>query len=210
MACNTYLFDFQDFIQELREKWHEQIKEGSRKEEYLSILDSITEDTKFEDLPVYKDYISRFDVVGTFKYAEIIGMKVPSDLEDDFDYTLLLQLVAASFSSDYELKLDLESQFVDLIITVKSGDQSVTKELQELWSFQIIRLFEIYIDEQLNLEGSRFESENDKAALELERELRFLNYRRMITGLKIQRENHLQNHQEKNNVDAELDELLNS
>lgn len=206
MARNTYLFDFESYVQELREK----VKDGTTKMEYPSILDSIPEDAEFEDLPVYKEYISKFDVASSFKGAGIVGMKVPSDLEDDFDYTLLLQLVAASFSSDYELKLDLETRLVDLIITVKSGNQSITKELQELWSFQIIRLFEIYINEQLELEGLCLESEDYREGVDLERQARLVNYRKMISRLNRQRQIQLQNHQEKNNVDAELDELLNS
>jgi len=40
----------------------------------------------------------------------------------------------------------------DLTISVKNGDQIVVKKVIELRSFQIMRLYEIYIEEQMNLQ----------------------------------------------------------
>ncbi|MBR6445340.1 MAG: hypothetical protein IKS94_02755 [Prevotella sp.] len=189
------LFDFQSYVQELREK----VKDGTIEMWYPSILDSITEDTKFEDLPVYKEYISQFDVASTFKDSGIIGIKVPSGLEKDFDYTLLLQLVAASFSNDYELRLNSDSKFVDLMITAKSG-------LQKLEASQIIRLFEIYIYEQLNLEGLRMELKEEEIEcfdeefdnefyddFELKRQDKISEFNKMVLQLKEQPKNHREN-----------------
>jgi len=73
-------------------------------------------------------------------------------LKNDFDRGLLQQLVVGSFSSDYEIKkLEGKDGERDLYIAVKSGDQSVVKTVSELRSFQILRLYEIYIEEQMNL-----------------------------------------------------------
>jgi hypothetical protein len=58
-----------------------------------------------------------------------------------------------------------------LYIAVKSGDQSIVKKVSELWSFQIQRLYEIYIEEQLNLEILRQDSE-EKTPIESERLMR--------------------------------------
>jgi hypothetical protein len=83
----------------------------------------------------------------------------------------------ASFSSDYELKksaddADNAEALKDLYIAVKSGDQSVVKTVSELWSFQILRLYEIYIEEQINLHALMYEDEKEKVAIQQEREMR--------------------------------------
>ncbi len=91
---------------------------------------------------------------------------------DDFDWRLLQQLVTASFSSDYELKFDSEKGGHELFIAVKSGDQSVVKTVSELRSFQMLRLYEIYVEEQMNLQILKKEDENEQGAIEAEREMR--------------------------------------
>lgn len=80
-------------------------------------------------------------------------------MDEDFDWDLLLRLILGSFSSDYQLAMNEERNLNDLIITVKNGDQSITKTIAELWSFQILRIYEIYIEEQLNMEILRAEDE---------------------------------------------------
>lgn len=195
------IFDFQAFIRELRDK----LKEGTIEMSDPTLLDSITEDTEFKDLPLYKEYVSKFDIEGDFKDMGIAGLILPDDLEEDFDFTLLFQLVASSFSSEYKLEIDAETQLVNLIIKVVSGEQRITKELQELWAFQILRLFEIYIQEQLNLEGLRFESEDDKEGVEMEREMKLLEYRMKMRKLM----NNQLNQQEIDDVEDEIDNLMN-
>jgi tRNA A37 N6-isopentenylltransferase MiaA len=96
---------------------------------------------------------------------------IPDELEKDFDWDLLQQLVLGSFSSDYELKTE-KDQNPELYIAVKSGDQSVVKKVSELRSFQIQRLYEIYVEEQLNLQILKNEDENEKNAIEQERIMR--------------------------------------
>jgi len=59
-----------------------------------------------------------------------------------------------------------------LYIAVKSGDQSVVKTVSELRSFQILRLYEIYIEEQMNLHALKYEDENEKNTIDQERDMR--------------------------------------
>jgi len=79
-------------------------------------------------------------------HADIL---VPIELQTDFDWDLLMQLSAASFSS--EVLFEQQNGDIHLVLKVQSGDQTVIKKLDELWSFQVLRLFEIFIDEQINL-----------------------------------------------------------
>ncbi len=163
------LFDFPAFIEELREK--EDKKEIVEK--YEKHFWKIQWDIK--DQIWYTEYLSKFP---TQSYL------TPEDLDDDFDWDILQKLVVGSFSSDYELKQDGEDEWWELYIAVKSWDQSIVKTVSELWSFQILRLYEIYIEEQMNLqilmseEDSEWESEQE--ALLSERQVRLKKWNAVI------------------------------
>ena len=163
------LFDFPAFIQELREK--EDKKEIVEK--YEKYFWKIQWDIK--DQVWYTDYLSKFP---TQSYL------TPEDLDDDFDWDILEKLVIGSFSSDYELKQDNKDGWWELYIAVKSWDQSIVKTVSELWSFQILRLYEIYIEEQMNLQilmnEESEDGEREKEALISEREVRLKKWNAVI------------------------------
>ena len=139
------LFDYNYFINQLKddEEKKEVIEKYTR---YYGTQDNID----IHETAFYKDYLSKFDIP--------FVIVVPEDLEDDFDWDLLGKLIIGSYSSKYNLVVEKrnpecqdETPLVSIYITVKSGDRKITKELSELWGFQIIRLYEIYIEEQMNL-----------------------------------------------------------
>ena len=109
----------------------------------------------------------------------------PEDLDYDFDWDVLQKLVIGSFSSDYELKQQDKDEWFELYIAVKSWDQSIVKTVSELWSFQILRLYEIYIEEQMNLQILMNEEEEDweKEALISERQVRLKKWNAVIDTL---------------------------
>lgn len=140
------LFDFNAFISELREN----PEKKEMIEKYENALGEITWNIK--DQIRFREYLINFKPMS---YA------IPDELENDFDWDLLQQLVVGSFSSDYELKKEDNKDQPELYIAVKSGDQSIVKKVSELRSFQIQRLYEIYIEEQLNLEILRQEKDEE-------------------------------------------------
>lgn len=151
------LFDFQAFIEELREK----AEKKQIVEKYETLFGPIS--WGISDQQWYTEYLAKFEPA---PYA------VPEELKNDFDWDLLQQLVIGSFSSDYELKKEEKKEEKELYIAVKSWEQSVVKTVSELRSFQILRLYEIYIEEQMNLHSLKSEDENEKNAIEQEREMR--------------------------------------
>ncbi|MCX6823783.1 MAG: hypothetical protein NT085_01540 [candidate division SR1 bacterium] len=151
------LFDFQAFIEELREK----PEKKQIVEKYESLFGPIQGDIK--DQIWYTEYLIKF---------EALPYETPEELKNDFDRDLLEQLVIGSFSSDYELKKEEKKDEKELYIAVKSGEQSVVKTVSELRSFQILRLYEIYIEEQMNLHALKAEDENEKNTIDQEREMR--------------------------------------
>lgn len=159
------LFDFQAFIEELREK----PEKKQIVEKYEQHVWSIQWDIK--DQEWYVEYLSKFAPV---------SYHVPEELKEDFDWDLLQQLVLGSFSSDYEIKREEEGQEKELYIAVKSGEQSVVKTVSELRSFQILRLYEIYIEEQMNLHALRKEEENEQVAIDGERESRLKRWKAVL------------------------------
>lgn len=158
------LFNFQEFISEMREK--EDKKDIIEK--YEALYGPIQGD--IYEQPWYTDYLAKFSFV---------NFATPDELNEDFDRDLLQKLVIGSFSSDYELKNDQEKSMNELYIAVKSWDQSVVKTLSELWSFQVLRLYEIYIEEQLNMHILRGEDQ-EQGAIDAEREMRLKKWQAVL------------------------------
>jgi len=187
------LFDFPAFIEELREK--EDKKEIVEK--YEKLFWKIQWDIK--DQIWYKDYLSKFPAQSYL---------TPEDLDDDFDWDILEKLVIGSFSSDYELKQEGKDGDWELYIAVKSGDQSIVKTVSELWSFQILRLYEIYIEEQMNLQILMNEEDEDweseKEALISEREVRLKKWNAVLDTLNRSQEAEAA----KKDQEAALDDLM--
>lgn len=167
---NTFLFSFQVFVNELRD--NPEKKEII--EDYEKIYGSMPSD--FKETDIYKQYVSKF------KLSEQFKLIIPDELEFDFDWELLEQLTAASFSSDYWLILSEDASMYQLYISVKSGGQQIVKRVGGLWSFQIYRLFEIYIEEQIKL-FSLMDEEDEREAIYAEQDTRFRKYRLKISGL---------------------------
>lgn len=179
MVHNSFLFNFQGIINDIRDK----VKGDKEKEKALiPILEAIKNDTEFEDLPLYKEYLSIFDIEHDLGDIEL---HFPPEMEDSKDdFMTLLQFVAASFSSTYNFEYNEESNSIDLLITVTKCSQKITKKLHELWWIQIARLFEIYLGEMLNLEAIRNHSESEKRSIDEERKMRFMIYQKKIRQLK--------------------------
>ena len=102
----------------------------------------------------------------------------PEDLENDFDWDLLQKLILGSFSSDYEFKADEKKKGMELFLSVRGGDQTVVKTISELRSFQILRLYEIYAEEQM-----KHENEDDKTAILAEREMKLKKWQAVLDTL---------------------------
>ncbi len=174
------MFNFQSFIEELRE--NDEKKELIEK--YENFFGPIQWDVK--DQIWYKEYLINF---------KTIPYMVPEELKNEFDWDLLLKLVAWSFSSECyfekpevkeweDLPVDENWQKIwDLTIAVKSWDKSVVKKVSELWSFQILRLYEIYIEEQMNLQILIKEDENEAKAILSNRQARLQRRKVMLDSL---------------------------
>lgn len=165
------LFNFQAFIEELREK--EETKEVVEK--YEKFFGEITGDIK--DQIWYKEYLEKFDY---------IPYEVPEELQPEFDWDILLKLIAGSFSN--RCKMKYENEIPTFNIEVLSSNQVVDKNVGELWSFQILRLFEIYVEEAMNLQILISEDENEKEAIIRQREIRIDEWNKHLINLKTQNE----------------------
>lgn len=151
------LFDFQAYLMEMRDK----AEKKETVEKYEKLYWPITWDIK--DQIRYTQYVSTF---APMQYA------IPEELQEDFDWDLLIQLVAASFSSDGMLDENSGKDQPDFVIAVQSGEQHVVKKVSELRGFQILRLYEIYVEEQMNLQILITEDEKEKEAIMAQREAR--------------------------------------
>ena len=181
------LFNFQDFINSLREN-PEKKDIVSKYEKYVEQLPE-----KVEDCIWFKEYVSKF---------KTLDIKVPEDLKEEFDWELLQKLVASSFSS--EALLEKTEDGIEFVITVHSWDKSVVKKISELWGFQILRLYEIYIEEQLNLQILMNEDEKEKDIIESQRVANLERWKIILDNLEAKE---LKEKEEKEK-EEQLDDLL--
>lgn len=193
MKKDYELFDFKELIEEIK-------KRGAEKEEedFVKSLDYINEDMGIEDLPLYKDYLSKFDIEKAFEGYQL---DVDPDYGSEADFEILLRLIFASFSSSYSISFDEEDKKVSVEITVERGDQKITKALSELWSFQIIEMFRIYLDEQIRLDLLN-EDEDEREALQSEQKIKKVIFEKKVREAK--------NKGKGDKIIADLDELLKS
>lgn len=131
------LFNFQTFIADLREN----AEKKEVVEKYEKHYGPISWEAK--DQIWYTNYANKF---------KSVDYLVPEELKEDFDRAFLMELVASSFSSDGLIEAVEGKDLPDFVISVQSGDQVVVKKVSELRGFQILRLYEIYIEEQMNLQ----------------------------------------------------------
>ena len=183
------LFDFQEYITQLRENPDKK----EIVEKYEKFVWPIVWDLK--DQVWYKDYVSKF---------ETLPYKVPEELKDDFDWELLMQLVAASFSSDGLLEFEEWEDLLEFMISVTSWDTSIVKKVSELWWFQIRRLYEIYVEEQMSLQTLMNEDEKEKEIVEAQRVSRLERWQRVIDKIKSEK----QKIQEEKEKQQKLNELM--
>ncbi len=183
------LFNFQTFVAELRE--------NAEKKEVIEKYEKFygTIEGELVDQARFKEYVSKFPAT---QYT------VPEELKADFDWELLMMLVASSFSSDGLLDHEEWVELPEFVISVQSGDQVVVKKISELWGFQILRLYEIYAEEQMNLHILIAEDEKEKDAIIAQRESRLKRRQLVLDNLE---KEHLQE-QDKAEREGKLDNLM--
>ncbi len=167
-----YLFNFKEFVADLREN-EEKSTIIEKYEERFGGIEDYLEDTLF-----WQEYLSKFEISEDM----LSLLRTPQDLEFDFDWKLLLISIASSFSSSYYL--EPTDKGLNILIKVASDDQEITKTIESLWSYQIHRLFEIYIEEQINLHSLKADSEQEANAIDKEREMRLRIFNNKISQLK--------------------------
>jgi len=68
----------------------------------------------------------------------------------DFDWALFLQLVGSSLSSEHRLLYNKNGS-PTLQISVSRNSKNVYKKVEDLYGFQIYKLFELYVEENIML-----------------------------------------------------------
>ena len=157
------LFDYSYFLEEM--KIHPNKPRDKETVMKYEKLFGSQKGLTLQDQPFYKEYLSLFKI--PFKVS------IPENSLEDYDWDLLFRLIFGSLSSKYALDLKEEwkknpkpDPMVQLSIIAKSGDREITQIFDKLWDFQILRLFEIYVLEQLDLAILEKEDEKKRKGVE--------------------------------------------
>ena len=135
----------------------EDFKTDSSKKEVIEKYEKLVEplDGKsIEDTVFFRNYLSRFKLPSIYPWYQ-----VPEGIKDDFDWNLLARLVIGSLSSEVKLVFphpELQ-ELPRFGIEVEFSGTGVKRYIDELFIFQVHRLFYIYIDELMQFEILRRE-----------------------------------------------------
>lgn len=104
-----------------------------------------------ENQPFYKDYVGCFSPVGP-------RLRVPKGAEDAYDWDLVCQFVAASFSTRAKLEHNPDNRSqIQMAISVEQDCEETTRYLHTLSFDSVKSTFEIYVMEQMQLSFNRSE-----------------------------------------------------
>ncbi|MFA7284193.1 MAG: hypothetical protein WC004_00015 [Candidatus Absconditabacterales bacterium] len=187
-----FLFDFDLLLDELRNHENQDKKEVIEKYEknFGPVTGGVQDQTR------YKEYVSNFDAL---EYA------IPFASKEDFDWSLLCQLSAASFSS--EVALDPSDEGVEYVISVENGGQTIAKKVSELFGYQIDRLFKIYCEEQMNLQNHIFENEQEKTEIMAQRDYKLRQWKLRLDHLKTRKEKETEQAERSDKLGNLMDQL---
>lgn len=209
-------FNLKEILQTIRERNKEEIeyielgKEENTEEElgnqkkFLSYLNDIPDNITVEELPVYQDYLSKFTLSPFFRDKPLLTKSEVMLSKADGDF--LLKLVCGSLASTYNIAYNEEKGGIELVVHVDMDDGPRTGMIEDLWQFQIDDFFEIYLHEQLSIEFG-IKNNLDKDFLEEGRGIRLVVFEQKMRALE---EKYRQAQADNEDIDAELDELLES
>ena len=161
----------------------QQMEEHAGEEKFDWLMEGVNENSVIEDMPFYKNYLSLFDVEQAFKGFNLSAEKKSLSRDDLY---LLFRLVSASFSTTYIILYDKPSNTVDFSITVESDEKSITRNIVDLDSSQIKRLYKSYVNEQFDFSTGEFESD-DLESIQARQKERLAAFERNVRELHEQR-----------------------
>ena len=180
--------EFGQRIQELKKKENKTEEDVSKlriDETAIKLLDGM-DNIDIEDWAVYKDYLKKFHLESLYEGFEF---RIDPDLHaTQADIDVFLRFVFGSFTSNYNLEFDKNTNQVLLPITVVSKGIISTKKLDELFDLVFDRLFIIYFNEQVRTEADGLTSEKKKVLVDKEREGKLLLFERKMRRLQANKE----------------------
>lgn len=208
MKHATIIFHFQNCIESIRKEAKERAKKGKP----LScepLLKTITEDTELEDLPMYKNYLSRFNVEHDF--ADLDLRLFPSLIKRHYydDYLMFIRFVAASsLIISYEFVYDANAKDVDMVITFLHEGKPRTVKCSDFHSYNMRGGFKDFVLEQLDDQSSYGNPPSMNETMDEKRDRKVREYQQKIKKLHDELERMQRDQKDIENTLSELDELL--
>ncbi len=184
-------------IQEKENKTEDDLRDIEEWELAKKEVDSISDETNIENLPIYRNYLAKFDVEHMLEDYEL---KKGSEIDvSQAEYTLFLRLVFASNVTNYEFVLDDDGNLVELVIIV---DETTKITSDKMSVFQFLLLTKSYMVVLLCSEALRKISETERKVIDDERKMKLLIFEKKVKQL--------QDYKESLSMKSDFDDLLNS
>jgi len=102
----------------------------------------LSECKSIKKMPFYDEYLAKFENVQCDYVKPFYSL---------YGNDLLFRLIAGSYSSSWGFEFQEKTGDFRLFIRVSAGNKAVTKYLDDLCSFQIKKMYRIYLEEQINM-----------------------------------------------------------
>ena len=190
-------FDFQFFLEKIRDNTDDVInqlmlkmdkteEEKQRLQDYLAFkkeLRFITWDMKLEDLPLYQNFLKKFDVDSLLEDYNLVI--IPNFNATDADYDVLLRFIFASQITKYNLVYDQETD--EAVLYIIHQNLKKDKTLDDIWSLQFMRLLKIFLQEQLSMETARKTKKEWKDTITQQRYAKLMEFKEKMKQLSEQK-----------------------
>ncbi len=130
MGKNYHLFDYKTILEDL--------KKEENPPRFKKFIDEISVVPRLEDLSLYKDYLSKFEMEQDF---DCYALSAQKDSISKDDLYLLFRLICAWDSCTYTIVYDKEPNAIDFQVTAPLAERTVTKKVQQLSDSQINKMY---------------------------------------------------------------------
>lgn len=93
-----------------------------------------------EECVFYTEYVSKFE--------HNINYLIRLEHKSEFNWHLLLQLIAASFANELSFEITPGGE-IESVITIVTSEEVMIRKISELLDYQLVKLITTYVNEQI-------------------------------------------------------------
>jgi len=198
-------FNMKEALQAVRERIREIVKANEwLPEGFIQYVNNIPDDIAVEDLPIYRNYLSKFTPGPFFRDKRLLTTADDQISKDDGD--LIFKMICGTVKITYDLVFNEEWDGWELTTHYEDNEGSVSKKIYKLHYTAIKKIPTSFLFEYL-MQECVLQNENRYVNDILQKKIEVFEQKMKALEAKY---NPMPLHDDDADIDAELDKLLNS